>query len=466
MLQLFPDQQELVENVRTAMRKSKSVLMVSPTGSGKTAMATHMIQAAKNKDSRTIFTVPRKDLLEQTSENFKQQGIAHSFIAAGKPFNPYSAVYIGMVDTMARRLDKLPVAKLLVPDEAHYGEKALDSVINHYKNQGAWCLGLSASPHKTSGKGLGCWFDTMVEGKSIAWLIENKRLSDYLYFRGRSKVDLSSIKITAGEYNKHEVADYMEHQGVIIGDCVKDYRERCMGRIHIVRCASIAHSEMVSASFRDAGIPAVHVDGETPMDERKRIFRAFGRREILVLTFCDLLGFGFDLSMAAQMDVCIESASDLKPTKSLTSQLQFWGRALRYKKTPAIFNDHVNNYVDHDMPRDDRVWTLEDRVKIPRDAGERAAPIMQCKFCFYVSHPAPVCGNCGKEREIQSREIEEMEGELVQVDEEALKRDKKIKQAQARTLDEMIAEGYRRGYAPGKCEFWAAKVISSRNVRR
>lgn len=464
MISLFPDQQELVNNVRAAMRKNKSVLMVSPTGSGKTAMATHMIQAAKNKDSRTIFTVPRKDLLEQTSENFKAQGIAHSFIAAGKPYNPFSSVYIGMIDTMARRLDKLPPAKLLISDEAHYGEKSLDSVINHYKNKGSWCLGLSASPHKTSGKGLGCWYDAMVEGKSTGWLIENKRLSDYLYFHGRSKIDLSRVKITAGEYNKHDVADYMEHQGVIIGDCVKDYRDRCMGRIHIVRCASIAHSEMVAASFRDAGISAMHVDGETEMNERKRIFRAFGRREILVLTFCDLLGFGFDLSMAAQMDVCIESASDLKPTKSLTSQLQFWGRALRYKDYPAIFNDHVNNYVDHDMPRDERVWTLEDRVKIPRDAGERASPIMQCNFCYFVSRPALVCANCGKEREIKSREIEEMDGELVQIDEEAL-RQKKVQQGQAKTLDQLIELGYKRGYAPGKCEFWAAKVLSSRNAR-
>lgn len=472
MLQLYPDQIELVQNVRAAMRTSKSVLMVSPTGSGKTAVATHMIQAAQNKNSRMIFTVPRKDLLEQTSESFKAQGIPHSFIAAGKPYNPFSQVYIGMVDSMARRINKLPDVKLLIPDETHFGAGSLNSVINHYKSKGAYILGLSATPHKTSGKGLGCWYDTMVEGKSVAWLIENKRLSNYRYFYGRTKVDLSKIKITAGEYNKHDVADYMEHQGVIIGDAVKDYRGRCMGRIHIVRCASVKHSEMTAEAFRNAGIPAVHVDGETLMPERKRIFRALAMRELLVICFCDLLGMGFDLSMAAGMDVCVESASDLKPSKSLSSQMQFWGRALRYKPEPAVFNDHVNNYVDHGTPKDAREWTLADREKQPRESGERVSPIRQCMGghkdgpslgapmipCYFVHSPAPRCPNCGAWYEIQSRIIEEMDGELIELDEGMGY--KKIEQGTAKSLDALVALGRQRGMKHP--EAWASHVWTAR----
>lgn len=457
MISLYPDQQEIVDKVRRQMRTSRAVLLQSPTGSGKTAMATHMIQSARNKDKRIIFTVPRKDLLEQTSESFQANGIQHGYIAAGKPYNPYSKVYIGMVDTMARRVGSLPEAELLIVDETHFGAGSLEAVIGAYKSMGAWTLGLSATPWKLSGQGLGCWYDSMVEGKSIDWLIKNKRLSDYRYFYGRTKPDLSSIAVTAGDYAKGQLADFMEHQGVIIGDCVNDYRNRAMGRLHIVRCASIKHSQMTAASFRDAGIPAQHVDGETPMDERKRIFRAFARREIWVLTFCDLLNFGFDLSQASGMDVCIESCSDLRPTKSLAGQCQFWGRALRYKDYPAIMMDHVNNYMEHGLPCTDREWTLEDR-KQNKKSTERATPTRQCEECFFVHPPAPACPDCGHVYEIKSREIDEVDGELEEANKEAMRQLAAKDTTEVYSLSELIAIGKARGYK--KPAFWASKVLA------
>ncbi len=459
MITLFPDQTEIVGNVRKAITGSKSVLLQSPTGSGKTAMAIYMIASAVEKGRRIIFTVPRKDLLEQTSESFAANGIEHGYIAAGKPFNPFSRVYIGMTDTMARRLDKLPDAGLVIVDETHYGAGSLDAIISHYKMAGAWILGLSATPWKLSGQGLGCWYDTMVMGKSIDWLIKNKRLSDYRYFYGKTKPDLSGIAVTAGDYAKGQLADFMEHQGVIIGDCVNDYRNRAMGRLHIVRCASIKHSQMTAASFRNAGIIAQHVDGEMPMDERKRIFRAYARREIHVLTFCDLLNFGFDLSQASGMDVCIESCSDLRPTKSLAGQMQFWGRALRYKDYPAIMMDHVNNHVDHGLPCSDREWSLEDR-KQAKKSTDRAPPTRQCEHCFFVHTPAPACPECGHVYEIKSREIDEMDGELEEADKEKLRVASRIEQGKAQSLDELIELGRKRGYR--NPAFWASKILAGR----
>lgn len=464
-MSLYPDQQETIDEVRAAMRRSKSVLLQSPTGSGKTRMATHIIEAAKGKDKRIIFTVPRKDLLEQTSETFSSLGIAHSFIAAGKNFNPFAKVHIGMVDTMARRGEKLPPADLVIIDETHYGAGALDTVIQHYKAQGAWMLGLSGTPWKLSGQGLGCWYDTMVEGRTIKWLIENKRLSDYRYFYGKTHLDLTGLKIAAGDYAKGEVASFMEEKAVIIGDCVADYKLRCMGNLHMVRCASIKHSMMTAQAFRDAGIAAVHVDGETPMDERKRIFKAYARREIWVICFVQLLEFGFDLSQASGgMDVCIESGSDMKPSKSLAAQMQFWGRMLRMKPAPAIFCDHVNNHKEHGIPCDDREWTLESRDQSRRASSERASPVKQCGKCYYVHKPAPACPNCGNVYEIQSRVIDEVAGQLQEMNRDDVRRagvvSRKATQSQARTLDQLIAEGQRRGMK--NPQGWAKHVYAAR----
>lgn len=472
-MKLFPDQAEIVAEVREAMTRSRSVLLQSPTGSGKTAMATHMIEAAKNKNRKILFSVPRKDLLEQTSDTFSSLGISHGYVAAGKVFNPFARVYIGMVDTMVRRLDKLPDVDLVIADETHFGDSALDAVLGHYKKKNAWRLGLSATPWKLSGKGLGCWYDTMVQGKPVRWLMDNGRLSDYQYFAGRTKPDLTGLKVTAGDYAKGELAGYMEAQGAIIGDCVNDYLQRCMGRLHVVRCASIKHSQMTAQAFRDAGVPAMHVDGETPMDERKRIFRAYARREILVLTFCDLLNFGFDLSQASGMDVCIESGSDQRPSKSLAGQMQFWGRMLRAKDYPAIICDHVNNCIEHGFPDDEREWSLEDRGQGKKASAERTIPTRQCPNCFRVHHPMPICPQCSHVYEIKSRTIEMMEGELKEMtkaEREAMKaqamqiKKRENSEAYKKGLEGLIALGKARGYKYP--EGWASKMWTSRQRHR
>jgi len=428
MINLFDDQAESIDKLRTAMRNYKSVLLQGATGSGKTVMAIWLIGSAMGKRKRVIFTVPRRQLLKQTSDAFDEYGLDHGYIASGMPFNPYSKTYVGMVDTMARRIKEdddgkiisstLPDADVVFFDETRFGQTSLDRVISYYKSRGAWIIGLDATPWKLSGQGLGCWYDYMVCGPSMRWLIDNKRLSDYRFFRGKTSPDLSGLSVNAGDYAKGELADFMEGQRVIIGDCVNEYMQRAMGRLHVVRCASIKHSQMTAQAFRDAGVPTMHVDGKTPDDVMRKIIRAYARREIYVLTFCDLLNFGFDLSMWSGMDVCVESGSDLKPSLSLAGVLQFWGRMLRYKPQPAIIMDHVNNYMKHGLPCADREWTLSDRKQTKKNT-EPVPPTKQCDNCFYIFSPVPACPECGYVNEIKSREVKTVDGELEEIDPKA-----------------------------------------------
>lgn len=462
MIQLYPDQQETIDKLRASMRANKSILLQSPTGSGKTAMATYLITSAVNKGRRVMFTVPRKELARQTSLSFEENGVAHGFVASGHGFNPFAKTYIGMIDTMARRLDKLPVADLAIIDEAHFGAASLDSVIRAYKDMGAYVVGLSATPWKLSGEGLGKWYADMVCGPDIAWLIENKRLSDYRMF-APSEPDLSGIDITAGDYSKGQLAGRMESDRKLIGDAVKHYREKAMGRLNIAYCTSIKHSQIVAESFSSQGIPAAHIDGMTPDDEKRQIIRGFARRDILVLCNCELLTFGFDLKMASGLDVTIEAMSDLRPTKSLALQMQKWGRVLRYKDYPAMIFDHAGNVGEFGLPCAEREWTLEGRKQGKR-GGEKAPPTRQCGECFFVHSPAPVCPDCGHVYEIKGREVDEVDGELSEIDrkaqEQTAKVSRRIEQAKATSLDDLIELGKQRGMKHPAA--WAAKVFSAR----
>lgn len=423
MYQLFQDQQEAIDGIRAAMKRVKFTLLQSPTGSGKTAIGLTMINGVLRQNKRSIFTFPRNTLLDQTSKTLTKFGIPHSYIASGYKFNPFADVFLGMTETMAKwaKKDTLPKdISLLVPDETHFGQNALDTVINHYKkpwldpkglSRWTYGVGLSATPWKMNGQGLGIWYDEMVQGKSIRWLIDNKRLSDYRLFGGRRYDQMEAI----GRLSDEKAAVAMEAKSEIIGDCVNEYKARALGRLWLTRCTSTKHSALTAQMFRDAGIVAVHVDGDTPQGELDNILKAYARREIWVLTFADLLNFGFDLAQSSGMDVCIEGGSDLKPSGSLSGQLQFWGRLLRYKPFPAIINDHVNNHVKHGLPCQDREWTLDSLTSKARK-GAYVLPSKQCPECWFAHPPKPQCPDCGYVYEIEYREVKEVEGSLHEVD--------------------------------------------------
>lgn len=463
---LYPDQAELMAALQQEARRSKSILLQSPTGSGKTAMMLWLAKQTIKKNKRVLFSVPRKDLLTQTSLSFSKYDLPHGFCAAGKDYDPFRSVYICMVETMARKLKKwedakragpcpIPIVQLAIFDETHFGERALSSLIAFYKSIGAWIIGPSATPWKMNGQGMGMYYDSMVMGKSVRWLIDHKRLSDYKYFYGQKDGELLNLQ----KASEKEINEYMKQKKQIIGDAVRDYKLRCEGKLHIVRCTSIEHSEITAEGFRERGVIARHIDGNTPDDEKTAIFKAFAKREINVLTFAQLLNFGFDLAQITGMDCCVESASDLRPSGSLAAQMQFWGRSMRYKPYPAIFNDHVNNWIKHGLPCSEREWTLESLVK--NSKKEPIPPTKQCPKCFFVSSPRPSCPECGHVFEVNSNFTGQVEGELVEIDREEIERKRLAKQEQgmAKTLDELIEIGKRRGYK--KAEKWALNVWNS-----
>lgn len=467
MINLFDDQTELVGKVRGLMRRNKFVLMQAATGAGKTVMTASMIQGTRDKGTRAMMVVPRRELLRQTSETFKAFNIPHGFVSAGYEFNPFAKILLATSGTLARRLDKVPRPDIVFFDETHFGGSELDRIIKHYRDAGSWGIGLSGTPIRLDGKGLGMWYDAMAEGPPMEQLIKTKRLSEYRLF-APSGPDMTGIKTVAGDYAKGQIAERMEGDRVLVGNSVEHYRDHAMGRLNVVYCASIKHAEIVAAAYQAAGIPSACITGAMDDAERSRIIKAFARRQILALTSVDLLTFGFDLASAAQMDVTVECMSDLAPTQSLAKQMQKWGRVLRMKETPALIFDHAGNSGRHGLPDDPREWSLAG--KETKEAGEKTTPARQCPNCYFVHRPCPTCPECGFVYPVQSREIEEVDGTLHEVT-RCDSKSKPISKSQEAAivatregLDGLIALGFNRGYA--QPEIWAAKVMSARLAKQ
>ncbi|MDZ7904619.1 MAG: AAA family ATPase [Cypionkella sp.] len=423
-VKLYPDQQDLTNRVRLAMPAHKWVLMQSATGSGKTRMALDMIAGAVAKGSRTIFAVPRKELLAQTIETIAEYGLPFGVISPDYAPNPLAPIQLAMTPTLARRLNRIAPPKVIFIDECHFGGAEMESVIGWAKDAVAYGVGLSATPMKTNGKSMGNWYAHMECGLPVADLMTAGRLSQYRYY-GPSAPDLSRVATRDGEYVASQLAGFMEAETAIIGDAVRTYRDTAAGKLCVVFATSRKHAGLIKDAFDRAGIHAQTIDGTMDTATRKRIVMGFARREYTVLINVALLTFGFDLAQAAGMDVRIEALSDMCPRKSLPLQMQVWGRALRAGPVPSIMLDHSNNWREHGFPDSPRQWSLAPS-KAKRSGGERTDPVRQCSIsdggCGFVHRPAPLCPNCGFVYPVQSRIVDEVDGELQEIDRDAAER--------------------------------------------
>ena len=425
MITLRADQEDVRTKLRVALRSSASVLTYAPTGFGKTVLAAALIKMIFSAGKRVIFCVHRVDLIVQTAKTFEKFGIPFSYIAADHHYNPFHRVFIASIATLRNRLGKIPADYVMV-DEAHLSAAAgWAAVALHYKAEGARLIGYTGSPERLDGKPLGDVWDTMVMGPSVRWLIENGHLSKYRAF-APAGIDLSGVHTRNGEFVTSEIDEIMSGRAVLAG-AVRHWRKYAAGKRTIAFAPSVARSEQLAAEFRANGIVAVALDGNTPGPDRRRAFIGFADRQIDLLVNCGLFCEGFDLAAQVDRDVTIEAVLDYAPSQSLARVLQKWGRGLRKKQEPAVLLDLVGGFSRHGFPDDDREWSLAGRKKAAREVEA-----MTCAECFATHSPAPCCPECGfrypvKGRDAvgQGRMLDEVEGELEEVDVEAARREQR-----------------------------------------
>lgn len=465
MITLREDQEDVRTKLRIALRSCASVLTYAPTGFGKTVLAGALIKLIFQANKRVIFCVHRVDLIIQTAKTFERFGIPFSYIAADHHYNPYHRVFIASIATLKNRLGKIP-ADYVIVDEAHLSvASGWAKVAHHYKETGARLIGLTGSPERLDGKPLGDVWETMVMGPSVRWLIDNGHLSRYRAF-APAGIDLSGVHSRNGDYVSSEIDELMSGKAVL-ANAVRHWRKFAAGKRTIAFAPSVARSEQLAAEFRANGIVAVALDGNTPQDDRKAAFIGFAERQIDVIVNCQLFCEGFDLAAQVDRDVTIEAVLQYSPTQSLAKHLQQLGRGLRKKDEPAILLDLVGNLARLGLPDEDREWSLEGRKK-----KERETKTVTCHECFATHLDAPSCPECGFVYPVEKREgagmggriISEVDGELEEIDVEAMRRDRKREQGMAKTVDDLVKLATSRGYkSPEK---WAAHIWTAREASR
>lgn len=425
-MKLRPYQNNLINDVRQAyLSGKKRPCIVLPCGGGKSVIVADMAKKATEKGNRVLFLVHRKELCDQIDETFRGYGVNMKLCK------------IGMVQTITRRLKKMKEPQLIITDENHH------CLANSYKRiyeafPNARCVGVTATPCRLNGGGLGDINDSLIVGVSAKWLIENKFLAGYDYY-APSVADLTGLHVKVGEYVTKEIEERLIKKS-IFGDVIAYYRKLADGKQAICYCASISHSEQMAQNFNEAGISAAHIDGKTPKSDRNLVIKRFRSGEIKILCNVDLISEGFDVPDC-------EAAILLRPTKSLTLYIQQSMRCMRYKPgKKSVIIDHVGNYARFGLPDQDREWTLEPKKKGSKKE-ENEVKVRQCPECFYTHEPAPICPKCGFIYPIAERTLEEIkEAKLELITEIVLDYSGP---EECTTMSELVAFGKRKGYKPG-----------------
>ena len=448
---LRPYQSAAIAEIRQAYRqRHRSVLFVLPTGGGKTVVFSHIAEQAAARGNRICVLVHRQELLRQASASLQALGVRHGLIAANRSMDLSQPVQVASVQTLARRLRHIPpdLFQLLVIDEAHHSNAGTwAKVLAHCSS--ARVLGVTATPIRSDGRGLNEWYQAMVLGPTPAELTAEGFLASarVLAPPGPSMVGLRK---RMGDFDMTQ-AGQMLQAGQAMGDCLTHYRRYLDGQTAIAFCCSIAHAEAVADLFQRNGVAAASIDGTMDGPTRERLLSDLGAGRLKVLTSCALIGEGVDVPSVAG---CIL----LRPTQSVSLHLQMIGRCLRPQpgKT-AVILDHVGNTQRLGHHLEEREWSLDGTPKRDREA---APSVKVCPACFSAMPSAKqICPDCGHEFVAERRELTTVDGELVEVQRAEAKRE----QAQANTLDELIAIGRRRGMkSPAG---WARHVMAARSPR-
>lgn len=454
-MELRDYQQEAIDKVRDAMSTHKRVLLVSPTGSGKTACFSFIARGVFQKQRRVLIIAHRKELIRQIGEALTNWGVPYGVI--GKHI-PHANVLIGSVFTVVRRVDKIPSPDLLICDEAHHLTKSttFGRVSEAYPN--ARLLGVTATPCRLDGRGLGECFDVMVMGPSVSYLTDLKYLSPTEVF-APSMPDLSHVHRRMGDFVTSELEAEM-NKPKITGNAVQHYIRHCPNGTAIVFCVSIAHSKAVAEEFRAFNIAAESVDGKMPEAVRDGVLNGLRNGTVKVVTSCDLISEGFDAP-------AVDCAILLRPTKSLALFLQQCGRAIRVApgKEKTIILDHAGNTIEHGFIDEDREWTLDGGAPKKKKKGPS---VRTCPRCFAAHRPAPECPACGFSYVPKDREqtLDYVEGDLVKVvDPKSLRKSDVLgTDANKKEYDYLVRTARAKGYA--KPEGWAYVVMRAREAKR
>ena len=452
--ELRPRQQKAVDELLHHIEQRQRVLLVMPTGAGKTVVAATVIAEVVSRNWHVLAVAHRRELIAQLSRILYSAGVQdHGILLPGFPTRPNERVQIGSIQTVhartvVHRRIEAPPANLVVVDEAHHAPAdTYQQLLRAYP--GVPAIGLTATPVRGDGRGLGDIFDVLIEPTTVAQEIEDGFLVPTITY-APYRPDLHGVQVSNGDYVESQLALRMDRPG-LVGGVVEHWHKHADNRRTVLFATGVAHSLHLRDEFRRSGVVAEHIDGGTPTAERDAILAALASGDVQVVTNCMVLTEGFDCPDIG----CLILA---RPTRQLGLYRQMVGRGLRPSpgKTDCLVLDHAGAIFAHGLAEEDIQWTLDvdrraiNRVHEARAADHREPQILTCPECRAVRKGGQACPACGWQPKPRAAAVDIADGELARV-----ARDQTVQVVEHAPDEKLIfyrmLEAIRRerGFAPG-----------------
>lgn len=456
-INLRPYQADVIARIWAGIEAGRRcALLVAPTGSGKTVIAAALIRDAVGRGWRILFIAHRRELILQPSRKLHAAGVDHGVLLPGYAARPCEPVQVASIATLHARAIRtaaieMPPADLVIVDEAHHCRaRTYRRILEAYPK--AIVVGLTATPSRGDGRGLGNVFEAMVECPGVAELTAAGYLVPARIY-APSRPDLTGVRVERGDYIESQLAERVDTPQ-LIGDIVSHWLRLAERRRTVVFATGVAHSLHLRHEFRRAGVLAEHIDGSTPTDERDAILAKLAAGAVELVCNAMVLTEGWDQPEVSGLVLA-------RPTRSLGLYLQMAGRVLRPapNKNDARILDHAGAVFQHGFPDDPIEWTLAEERRAENKThaarGTYKAPALtdcpECRAVRFEGRPCPACGwrPCPK-----PEAIDLAEGDLGKVD-----RSRKAAPAydanERRRFHAMLAwiaaeRGYNPGWAPHK----------------
>lgn len=243
------------------------------------------------------------------------------------------------------RIEKFDLGKfkLILVDEAHHiVAPGYLKTLKHFdldktRKSGPALVGVSATLSRFDGLRLGKAIDHVVYHRDYIDMIGEKWLSDVVFTTVSSNADISRVKKGAGgdflPSDLSRAVNTEKTNEITVRSWLAKAGER---KSTLVFCVDVAHIKDLAKAFRDRGIDARYVTGETPKVERSERLDAFKAGEFPVLINCGVFTEGTDVP---NID-CVVLA---RPTKSRNLLVQMIGRGMRL--FPGKKNCHIIDMV-------------------------------------------------------------------------------------------------------------------------
>lgn len=413
--------------------------MQGPTGFGKTLVAARIIERARSKGNRVIFTVPAISLIDQSLRAFEDEGLTGiGVMQADHPrTDKLAPIQIASVQTLARR--RIPSASVVIVDECHIRSSVIEALMRDRPD--IHFIGLSATPWA---KGMAQRWDDLIVPVTIGELIDLGYLSQFRVL-APDVPDLSGVRSRAGEFVEADLEAVMG-QAKLVGHVVETWLREAAGRPTLLFGVNRAHAAALKVAFDRAGVSAAYIDAFTDGVERRMIERRFRSGEVQVACSVRTLTTGVDWPVS-----CIIDAA---PTRSEMLHVQKIGRGLRVGQgtEDLLILDHAGNSLKLGLVTDIHHDRLDDGT---RKISERAPGAEK------LPKPCPECGtlrvgllcpSCGHEA-VMGHGVESAEGELVELVRAGRKAEPSMADRQ-RFLSMAFHVAQSRGYKTG----WVVKI--------